>query len=217
MKKKDLEKLTHNLPLTPNILGRERYFNSSVLIPLVKLQKEYYILLQKRAKNIRQGGDICFPGGRVEESDKSFEHTALRETKEELGIKKKDINIIGRLDTLVTSYGVVVEPFVGVLKKKAIKNMVLDANEVEKTILVPLSFFKNTKAEVYTLRAEVKPYSLDEHGNKKIHFPAEELNLPLHYQKPWAEKEYQVWVYKYEDEVIWGLTALIINDLLKKY
>ena len=217
MKKKDLEKLKHNLPLTPGILGRERYFNSSILIPLVKLQNEYYILLQKRAKNIRQGGDICFPGGRVEKSDKSFKHTALRETKEELGIRKKDIKIIGRLDTLVTSYGVVVESFVGLVKKKALNNMVLDPSEVEKTLLVPMSFFKNTKAEVYTLRAEVKPYSIDDKGNKNIHFPAKELNLPLHYQKTWIEKEYQVWVYKYEGEVIWGLTALIINDLLKKY
>ncbi len=111
----------------------------------------------------------------------------------------------------------VVESFVGLVKKKALNNMVLDPSEVEKTLLVPMSFFKNAKAEVYTLRAEVKPYSIDDEGNKNIHFPAKELNLPLHYQKTWIEKEYQVWVYKYEGEVIWGLTALIINDLLKKY
>ena len=157
MKKKDLEKLRDNLPLTPNILGRERYFNSSVLIPLVKLHNEYYILLQKRAKDIRQGGDICFPGGRVEESDKSFKHTALRETKEELGIRKKDIKIIGQLDTLVTSYGVIVEPFIGLVKKTAIKNMVLDPNEVEKTILVPLSFLKILKPKfiAYVLKSSL--------------------------------------------------------------
>lgn len=90
MKKDDLKKMISNLPKYPGVLGRDRFFNSAVLIPLVKKNKEYYILFQKRAASIRQGGDICFPGGGFEKDlDKNFKQTALRETKEELGIEKK--------------------------------------------------------------------------------------------------------------------------------
>lgn len=217
MKKKNLKKLISNLPKRPHILGRNRFFNSAVLIPLVKIEKEYYLLLQKRAANIRQGGDICFPGGRYEEGDKNFKQTALRETFEELGIEKKDIKLLGQLDTFVAPIGTVIESFVGRVKKKAIKNMRLDKNEVEKTLLVPLKFFKEHKAQKYELLYEVKPYKYDENGNKIVLFPVEELGLPKAYKKPWGNKKHKVWVYKYKDEVIWGITAIIIRDLIKRY
>jgi 8-oxo-dGTP pyrophosphatase MutT (NUDIX family) len=82
MKKKELKKLVKNLPDKPGVMARDRYFNSAVLIPIVKIKDEYYLIFQKRAAHIRQGGDICFPGGRKEENDKSFKDTALRETYE---------------------------------------------------------------------------------------------------------------------------------------
>ena len=101
MKKDDLKELAINLPKKPGVLGRDRFFNSAVLIPLIKIKGEYYILFQKRAAHIRQGGDICFPGGGYEDCDKSFKHTALRETKEGLGIEKKDIKI-DFIDKIIT-------------------------------------------------------------------------------------------------------------------
>ena len=217
MKKKELKKLITNLPKTPNIMQRDGYFNSAVLIPIVKIDKVYYLLFQKRAAHIRQGGDICFPGGRYEEEDKTFKHTALRETYEELGIEKKSIKVLGQLDTYVAPIGAVVESFVARVKKKAIKNMIIDKNEVEKTILIPIDFFKNKAPCEYTLKYEVSPFSIDDEGNKEVHFPVEELGLPETYHKPWGHKRHKVWVYKYEDEVIWGITAVIINDLLKRY
>ena len=218
MNKKDLKKLLKNLPKRPGVLGRDIYFNSAVLIPLIKIKGEYHILFQKRAKHIRQGGDICFPGGGYEKGvDKNYKQTALREMKEELGIGKKDITIIGQLDTMVAPMGSVVESFVGVVKKRALKTMVLDKNEVEKTILIPMKFFKENSAKEYTLRSEVKPYHINEDGTKEVYFPTKKLGLPKAYQKPWGHKRHKVWVYKYKKEVIWGMTAVILNDLLKKY
>ncbi|WP_071627044.1 NUDIX hydrolase [Poseidonibacter lekithochrous] len=218
MKKDDLKELAINLPKKPGVLGRDRFFNSAVLIPLIKIKGEYYILFQKRAAHIRQGGDICFPGGKFEEGvDKNFKQTALRETKEELGIGKKDIKIIGQLDTYVAPIGAVIESFVAVVKKRALKTMNIDKNEVEKTILIPLSFFKETKAEEYTLSHEIQPYRYNEEGEKEVLFPVEELGFPDTYKKPWGNKRHKIWVYKYEGEVIWGITSVIINDLLSKY
>lgn len=123
-------------------MGRDGFFNSAVLIPLVNIKNKSYILFQKRTKHIRQGGDICFAGGGFDkELDKNFKDTVYREIFEELGLKKKDIKIYGQMDSFSTSIGAIIEPFVGKIKRSALKNMKIDKNEVEKIVLIPLSFF----------------------------------------------------------------------------
>ena len=52
---------------------------------------------------------------------------------------------------------------------------------------------------------------------KEILFPVEELGLPDTYKKPWGNKRHKIWVYKYDGEVIWGITSVIIKDVIEKY
>ncbi|MCB0639493.1 MAG: CoA pyrophosphatase [Lewinella sp.] len=62
----------------------------------------------------RHGGQIGFPGGRVEPEDPSLGHAALREAEEEVGAPAHDIRLLGRLTELyipVSNY--LVHPFVG--------------------------------------------------------------------------------------------------------
>ena len=218
MKKSNLKKLISNLPKYPNVLGRNRFFNSAVLIPIIKIDGVYHLLFQKRAAHIRQGGDICFPGGGFESKfDKNFQDTALRETFEELGIGKKDIKILGQLDTYVTPIGAIIESFVAKVKKKAYKNMRIDYNEVEKTIVIPISFFKKNEPKEYTLSNKILPYEIDEYGNKEVLFPVEELGIPEAYKEPWGNKKHKIWVYEYEGEVIWGITSVLIKEFIEKY
>ena len=218
MKKNNLKKLVSNLPKHPNVLGRHRFFNSAVLIPLVKIKGEYHLIFQKRAANIRQGGDICFPGGGFEEGvDDTFKDTALRETQEELGIERKDIKVLGQLDTYVAPIGTVIESFVARVKKKAFKNMKIDPSEVEKVVTIPISFFKEHEPEEYTLSHEIQPYKINDDGEIEILFPVEELGLPDTYKKPWGNKRHKIWVYKYEGEVIWGITSVLIKEFIEKY
>lgn len=219
MDKKELQTLISNIPKTPGIMGRDRLFNSAVLVPLIFRHGEYYMLFQKRAATIRQGGDICFPGGGFEEEhDKTFLDTALRETYEEIGIKAEDIKILGQLDTMVAPMGAIIEIFVGEIKEEVLeRDLKIDSSEVEKVMLVPLSQFKDHKAKVYDLHHEVQPSYTDEEGKTHILFPSKKLGLPERYQKPWGHKRHRVWVYKVSDEVIWGVTAVIINDILNRY
>ena len=120
VRRDDIERLSSVLPEVPGIQGRHRYFNSAVLVPFVRLQGEYHLLFQVRATNIRQGDEVCFPGGAFEEGvDDSYLETALRETEEELGLRKNQIEILGRLDTLVVPMGTALEPYVGVLGWRA--------------------------------------------------------------------------------------------------
>ena len=60
------------------------------------------ILLIKRAENPRDhwSGHIALPGGRWDEADQALSETALRETKEEVGIELPCDALLGRLPRL---------------------------------------------------------------------------------------------------------------------
>ena len=62
---------------------------AAVLFPIVLRESGYTVLLTQRTAHLRDhAGQISFPGGRVEESDQSSLHTALRETEEEIGLAR---------------------------------------------------------------------------------------------------------------------------------
>jgi 8-oxo-dGTP pyrophosphatase MutT (NUDIX family) len=61
-------------------------------------------------------GQISFPGGRVDPSDRDVGHTALREAEEELGIRAEAVTLLGSLDAYATGTGFSVVPVVGLLE-----------------------------------------------------------------------------------------------------
>lgn len=213
----DIDKLKSNLRKTPGILKKEKYFNSAVLIPLIFLNGEYSLLFEKRAAGIRQGGEICFPGG---EFDPLFDHnfldTAIRETVEETGIDKASIDLIGQLDTFIGPMGVTVDSFIAIINIPNINNLSFDKNEVEKLFTVPISFFVNTQPDKYFVKLKFHPEEIDKNGNTVITFPAEELKLPSRYSKPWHGRKHEIFVYKTNGEIIWGITAELIREIIDK-
>jgi 8-oxo-dGTP pyrophosphatase MutT (NUDIX family) len=217
MNKLDIDKLKSVLPLTPGILHKEQYFKAAVLIPFVKEGDEYHLLFEKRAANIRQGSEICFPGGEFdEEKDINFEQTALRETAEELGISLNSITVIGRLDTLIGPMGILIEPYIGILELNSRDKLNIDEFEVEKAFKVPISYFTENEPEIYHLRMEIHPTITEKDGTIVEIFPAKTLNLPERYWIPWKGPKREVYVYKTEEGVIWGLTAELIRELVRK-
>ncbi len=217
MKRKDLEILKNNLPSIPGILQKEEYLNSAVLIPLILKDGEYYFLFEKRAANIRQGGEVCFPGGEFDnEKDSSYEDTAIRETEEEIGIKKKQIIVIGVLDTLIGPMGVTVDSVIGTIDIDNVQELNFDKNEVEKIFILPVSFFLNNEPEKYFVRLEVHPTEINGNGEKVDTLPVKELMLPKRYSKPWRSRKHSVIVYKTSEGVIWGITAALIYEVTKK-
>lgn len=211
------DKIIKNLPENVSIMGRDRFFNSVVLISIVNLNGVDHFLFQKRAKNIRQGGEICFPGGGFDpEKDKNAEETVIRETIEELGINKDKIEIGGKFDSIVNSIGTFIEVFVGSLNIHDISELHINHKEVEKILLVPVSYFKNNRPEEYKLRVEIHPTYINEEGEEITLFPAKELGVPPKYWKFWGGKSHTVYVYRTHGEVIWGITGQIIAELMKR-
>lgn len=215
MKTSDLTKLINNLPTSPEIQGRQDFFNSAVIVPLVEIDESYHLLFEKRAANIKQPSEICFPGGKYDpETDQSYQETAIRETEEEIGIARSQIDVIGRLNTLITPMGVIVETFPAIIKTDSLDTLTINDGEVEKVFTVPVTFFQENKPDLYNLRVEIHPTITDRQGNTKTLFPAQDLDLPEKYHTSWGGNKMRVLVYKTPDETIWGITAEIIYNLI---
>ncbi|MBL4623665.1 MAG: CoA pyrophosphatase [Flavobacteriales bacterium] len=89
---------------------------SAVLALFFPKNNEPHILLTLRnSYNGVHSQQVSFPGGKQEDSDHSFEQTALRETEEEVGIRPNSIQIIGKLtEVYIPPSRFLVHPFVGV-------------------------------------------------------------------------------------------------------
>jgi 8-oxo-dGTP pyrophosphatase MutT (NUDIX family) len=217
MQKEKIMKLKEVLPLIPGINGSEEYFKSAVLVLMVLHNGEYHLVFQKRAQKIRQGGEVCFPGGHHDpEVDPDFEHTALRETEEELGIAREKVSIIGKLDTLVAPMGAIINPYVGIADLQSLAEITIDKKEVEYIFTVPIVHFQKNQPDEYQVSYINYPSFINEEGQEIITFPARELGLPERYTKPWGDRSYKVYAYKVQGEIIWGSTARIVYDFIRR-
>lgn len=184
------------------ILGSEEYFKSAVLLPLIVKEDGIHVLFEVRSRMLRrQPGEVCFPGGKIDREDESPEQAALRETCEELGIKKEDMEVIGPLDYMVTPFQTAIYPFAGWIKNP--DAIVPNEGEVGEVFTVPLSFFEKNKPDRYDIHFKVEPeqgfpYHLIENG--------EDYN--------WRTGKMPEYFYQYEGKVIWGLTARILYHFL---
>jgi 8-oxo-dGTP pyrophosphatase MutT (NUDIX family) len=92
--------------------------DAAVLVPLYLDSGDLHAVFTKRRDDLRRhAGEISFPGGRQDEPDEDLRVTALREAEEEIGLDRKDVELVGALPptgTIVTGYRIF--PFVGVIR-----------------------------------------------------------------------------------------------------
>jgi len=212
----ELEGIIKKLPKTPDIQGRQNFFNSAVIVPFIEIDHNIHLLFEKRSANIRQASEICFPGGKHDsDTDDSYQDTAIRETVEEIGIQENQINVLGRLNTLITPMGVIVETFPALITIDSLEALNINKQEVEKVFTIPIATFQSTSPDLYHVRVEIQPTILDQNGDSQTLFPAQKLGLPEKYHQPWGGNKMRVLVYKTEYETIWGITAEIIHNLIQ--
>ncbi len=116
---------------------------AAVLLPILEKKGSPFIIFTKRTESVAtHKGEISFPGGLQEEGDSSLLETALRESREELGISQEQVEILGELDdtvTRVTNYHLTT--FVGALRTPV--HYRISPVEIERVIEVPLSTLRD--------------------------------------------------------------------------
>jgi 8-oxo-dGTP pyrophosphatase MutT (NUDIX family) len=114
-----------------------QYRRAAVLIPLIRSGDGWSILFSRRSEDLNaHRGQVAFPGGGVE-SGEALHDAAIRESFEEVGIPPNRIELIGRLDDVVTNSGFLVAPFAGVIREPV--EYVLQASEVVEVFEVPIA------------------------------------------------------------------------------
>jgi 8-oxo-dGTP pyrophosphatase MutT (NUDIX family) len=112
---------------------------AAVLVPLVDRPEGMSVLLTQRTAHLTaHAGQIAFPGGRLEPEDRDAAAAALRETEEEIGLPRRHVTLIGRLDTYVTGTGFEITPVVGIVSPPF--SLTVDPFEVADVFEVPLPF-----------------------------------------------------------------------------
>ncbi len=174
--KKDYFTTDNKLPNVCKVAG--------VLVIINPLNNIPHILLTKRSCRLKNhAGQISFPGGNFDSDDLTPLNTALRETREEIGLDIHRDKIIGGLDSVQTSTSqYVIYPYVAMVERTSH----MKANdEVEKILNIPIPDIVDILLQ----------FSHDDNGN----------NSNRRIQIGW------------EDELIWGATAMILNQLFNYF
>ena len=130
----NLEELKDLLP-SPQVTLRP----ASVLIALIERSGQQQVLLTRRTEGLRHhGGQISFPGGRIEAADADPVAAALREASEEIGLSPELVTPLGYLDPFATITGFHVFPVVARVHGEFVARP--DPSEVDEVFEAPLSF-----------------------------------------------------------------------------
>jgi 8-oxo-dGTP pyrophosphatase MutT (NUDIX family) len=115
---------------------------AAVLVPLYQHNGDYGVIFTQRSDTVLyHRGQISFPGGGHEAQDASLQHTALRESAEEIGLQPAHVQVLGQLDDLLTTgSNYLVRPFVGILPYPY--PFILDYRETASIIEVPLTWLR---------------------------------------------------------------------------
>lgn len=156
--KKDYFAIDKKLPNACKVAG--------VLVIIHPLNNIPHIVLTKRSLRLKDhAGQISFPGGNLEVEDLSPLDTALRETREEIGLEIHRDTIIGGLDSVQTSTSkYVIYPYVTMVESR----LYLRANdEVEKILNIPIPNILDILLQ-YSLATDGSTY------RRGIHIPWED-------------------------------------------
>ncbi len=188
----------------PTLIGLPETRKAAVCIPLIETEDGWDILFEVRAADIdSQPGDICFPGGGLEEGETTGE-AAVREMTEELLVKEDQIEVLGLMDVFGGGSGMLyVYPYAVILHGY---EGTFSSDEVERVFRVPLAWFLENRPEIYHTTMQVVP------GEE---FPYERIHGGRDYA--WRKHWDEVMFYQYKDETIWGMTAKIMDAFARIY
>jgi 8-oxo-dGTP pyrophosphatase MutT (NUDIX family) len=115
---------------------------AAVLVPLVAYPDGVKVILTRRNSTLRvHSGQIAFPGGKIDETDKGPTEAALREAHEEIGLEPEAIMPIAYLDPYLTGTGFRIIPVVARVAPNP--RLTINPDEVDEAFEVPFAFLMN--------------------------------------------------------------------------
>jgi len=125
--------------------------DAGVLMAVTDEARPQLILTRRAGHLSSHAGEVAFPGGKRDHGDASIIATALRESREEIGLPEACVQVIGQLDVFTSRAGLRVQPIIG----KVPAGVILQASpeEIESIFRVPLDFFL-TEKPVFTYKFE---------------------------------------------------------------
>ena len=169
---------------------------AAVLIPIVSEAEGPAVVLEVRAFDLDiQPGDVCLPGGHVEEGETSTQ-AVVRETCEELLVKESQIELLADLGNMAGPGGRPLQVFVGLLHGYRGD---FSPDEVDRTFSLPLSWLLTHEPTFYDV--ELAPSFPDD-------FPWERIRGGRNY--PWRGQHNLVPFYLETDPLVWGATARVL-------
>ncbi|MGE5352652.1 MAG: NUDIX hydrolase [Acidobacteriota bacterium] len=112
--------------------------DAAVLVPVFRgKDKELRLILIRRSLHGIHSGQLAFPGGQVEKTDLSLEHTALREAEEEIGLKSSNVKILAELPEVeVRASSFRIKPFLAHIKPQ--EKWIIQESEVSEVLDVSI-------------------------------------------------------------------------------
>ena len=152
---------------------------------LYEVEGTEHLLFQVRTHTVRHHkGEISFPGGRQDEGDASLLDTALRETEEEIGVPRGEIELLGQLDdTLTQVSNYLIRPYVGALPAGRVYEFEHAPREVKELLQVPLPHLLSDESVAWQV--------VNQDG------------------EPTPTR-----AFSYDEHLIWGATARILSQLI---
>ncbi|MEJ7928965.1 CoA pyrophosphatase [Ramlibacter sp. AN1015] len=133
-------------PWTPEVRDEPRFTDrqlsqASVLVPVVMRDEPMLLLTERTTHLSTHSGQIAFPGGKRDATDRDAAHTALREAHEEIGLEADRAEVIGELPTYTTGTRFVITPVVALIDPQL--RLAINPHEVADAFEVPLAFLMN--------------------------------------------------------------------------
>jgi 8-oxo-dGTP pyrophosphatase MutT (NUDIX family) len=172
-------------PATPYAL-EEGWRRAAVLAPLYVREKELWLLFTRRTDSLaHHAGQIAFPGGTAEPGEQDLLETALRETREEIGLPAQAVIPLGRLSPVRVRPsgppGYYVQPYVGAIPWPF--ELTPSSGEIAEIVEIPVSALMNPRV--------VEEREVERDGRME-----------------------RLLFYHYGHHVVWGATARILWELL---
>ena len=134
-----------------------------------KNAQTHLALIVRTSYNGVHSSQIAFPGGKAEEDDHDLQHTAIRETHEEIGIHPNHINVVRSFtEVYIPPSNYMVYPFLGYSENEL--DFTLQQDEVAGMVELPLAEFLDdtilmqiTMQTSYAGAIEVPGFQVKEH------------------------------------------------------